>query len=80
MNFTDNEKAICLISGFVSNPMTQGVPSETLALGLQQMLLARNIDYTLQKISEMIMLIKEEHKVFIKDGFGKLKNMGKGFP
>ena len=79
IELTKDDKALILISSFVSNPMTASVPSEILALGLQQMLNTRNIDFSLLKVTEYIMIVKHEQQLFIQDGFSKLQNMSKGF-
>lgn len=75
MNFNIDEKALILVTSFVANPTINSVSSEVLALGLQQMLAARKFDYSLQKITDMIMSVKAEQQQFIQDGFNKLQNM-----
>jgi hypothetical protein len=79
MEFDPREKAIVLTTSFLANSQAAQVPKDTLALGLQMMLISRDIKLDIVEITDMIDAIQNEQKESLKESFAFLDKNKKQF-
>lgn len=78
MEFNDREKTILVITTYLSSPVTQTVPVDVLALGLQVLLQSKKITVSQIMIKDYIEAIRLEQKETMKEGFGTLAKLKDG--
>lgn len=72
MEFNKREKIIVITTSFLSNPLSQNVPKETLAIGLKVLLESQKMIIDLNEVNDIIDAVKTEQEQSIKAGFAYL--------
>lgn len=73
MEFTKRDKALVLITTYISNDFVKQMPKEGVVIGLKMVLLSQDVIFSESEISDAIDAIKQFQTDTMKQGFAYLQ-------